>query len=285
MLPMSSRSGRVDAHQHFWRYDPAEYPWIDARMAVIAHDFLPGDLEPLLADNGIDRCVAVQARQSLEETRFLLDLAANHDFIAGVVGWVDLCADDAETAVHELRGESKLVGLRHVLQDEPDDAFCLRGDFRHGVALLADAGLTYDILIHPRHVVNATKLVDEFREQSFVLDHLAKPYIRDGILDVWVKQLKDLAILPNVHVKLSGLVTEASWGDWKQDDFVPYLDAALDAFGEDRIMFGSDWPVCTLAASYEAVVDIVTDWAERALSDSARAKLFSNNAVRFDGLS
>jgi len=274
---------RVDAHQHFWTYDAERYPWIGAGMERLRADFLPRDLERLLAASGLEASVAVQARQDLDETRWLLELAREHAFVAGVVGWVDLCSPAVEDELARLAGEPKLRGVRHVVQDEPDDAFLLRPDFQAGIARLARFGLVYDLLIHPRHLVVAAQLVDRFPDQPFVLDHLAKPFIARGELEPWGRHLRALARRPNVHAKLSGLVTEARWTGWSAADFAPYLDLALEAFGPRRLMFGSDWPVCTLAAEYAEVRAIVDDWAAE-LAPSEHAALFGDNAARFYGL-
>lgn len=251
---------RIDAHQHFWRYDPAAYPWITGAMAPLKRDFLPGDLKPLLDEAGFDGCIAVQARHSVEETRWLLELAHRHPFIRGVVGWVDLCSADAPRQLEEFAANPKLVGLRHIAQDEPNDEFLLRPDFCRGVALLSDFGLAYDILIYPRHLHVAASLARRFPQQRFVLDHIAKPLIAGHVLEPWKKDVCALAELPNVSCKLSGMVTEARWRQWTRDDFRPYLDAILEAFSPSRLMIGSDWPVCTLSADYRSTMDIVLDF-------------------------
>ncbi len=280
---------RVDAHQHFWVYAPAEYPWIEDDLALLRRDFLPEHLAPVLATGAIDATVLVQARQSLAETRFLLKLARERDFVAGVVGWVDLCCPDADA---ERRLEETLIafaddphlrGVRHIVQDEPDDAFVLRPDFQRGVRQLARFGLTYDLLVYPRQLASARAFVEAFPEQPFVLDHAAKPRIKDGLLMPWREELRALARHPNVCCKLSGLVTEAHWSSWRAEDFAPYLDVIYEAFGEERVLFGSDWPVCTLAASYEQVQGLLTGWAA-GLSENAREKLFGLNAARFYSL-
>ncbi len=271
---------RIDAHQHFWRYSASEFGWIDDRMQRLRRDFLPEHLGPELASLGIAGTVAVQARSSLEETRFLLGLAREHPFVRGVVGWVDLCSPAVERELEQLAGEPLLKGVRHVVQDEPDERFLLRDDFQRGVARLARLDLLYDILIYPRHLQAAAQFVDRFPEQRFVLDHLAKPRIASGERAAWQRGLRELARRPQVACKLSGLVTEADWDSWRPLELFPYLDAALEAFGEERLLFGSDWPVCLLAASsYGQVAEVVLDWAER-LTPAARAGLFGRNAER-----
>lgn len=254
---------RVDAHQHFWRYDPAAYGWIDDGMQGLRRDFMPGELQEEMAGAGVDACVAVQVRQSLEETRFLLDLAARHPFIAGVVGWVDLEADSVEAQLAAAARDPRLVGVRHIVQSEPDDRFLLRPAFCRGVARLARFDLTYDILIYPRHLPVAAEFVARFPDQRFVLDHLAKPEIRAARIDAWAGDLRRLASSANVWCKLSGLVTEADWQRWRPSDIEPYLDVAFDCFGADRLMAGSDWPVCTVAAGYSRTMAVVRDYVGR----------------------
>lgn len=277
-----SLSRRIDAHQHFWRYSPEDHAWIDDRMARLRRDFLPADLAPELAQAQMDGSVAVQARQSLEETRFLVELKQAHSEVLGVVGWVDLCAESVGAELEELGGE--LVGVRHLVQDEPDDEFLLREDFRRGIGHLAGTGLIYELLIHPRHLVVAKSLVAEFPEQPFVLDHMAKPYIARDEIRPWADHLRALAQHDNVSCKLSGLVTEARWDDWTLDDLVPYLDVALDCFGIERVMFGSDWPVCLLASpDYRTTLGVLDVYGER-LGVGERNRLFGENAARIYGL-
>src|SRR5579859_222262 len=235
---------RIDAHQHFWRYSAEEYDWIDDSMAALRRDFLPRDLEPELDAAGFDACIAVQARQTLEETQWLLALADENPFIAGVVGWVDLRAEVVRDQLAALSKNPKLVGVRHVIQAEPDDQFLLRADFLRGISALQEFGLTYDILIYPRHLPVAIEFVQRFPEQRFVLDHLAKPFIKAQTVDPWATHMRELATFPNVFCKLSGMVTEADWKNWKPEHFRPYLQTAFEAFGGDRLMIGSDWPVC-----------------------------------------
>jgi len=270
---------RIDAHQHFWRYSASQYGWIDARMQRIARDFLPNDLAPKLAASEVDGCIAVQARCSDEETTFLLDLAAANPFVKAVVGWTDLCAADAAARVAALADEPLLRGLRHIVQAEPDD-FLARADFQRGVRSLRAHGLVYDVLVYPRQLGAAEAFVRALPDQPFVLDHLAKPDIAAAQRDAWEQPFRALARHPHVACKLSGMVTEAKWLAWRPDDFRWYLDTALDAFGEDRILFGSDWPVCLVAAAdYAQVHDLLAHWAER-LGPVARAKLFGGNAAR-----
>ena len=269
---------KIDAHQHFWRYDPAAYPWIGAGMAVLQRDFLPPDLEPLLHAAGFDGCVAVQARHAEEETRWLLELAERHSFIRGVVGWVDLRAADVGARLERL-AHPKLVGMRHIAQDEPDDAFLLREDFGRGVAALGAAGLAYDILVYPRQLPAALELARRFPGQRFVLDHLAKPDIAGGTRQPWADDLRRLAALPNVSCKLSGMVTEADWRTWSVTTLRRWFDVAYAAFGSDRLLFGSDWPVCLCASSYACWVDTVESLLAP-LGQTQRAAIFGRNAAR-----
>jgi L-fuconolactonase len=272
---------RIDAHQHFWRYSPAELPWIDARMGRIRRDFLPEHLAPELEAQGFGGCVAVQARSSLEETEFLLDLARARPFVRGVVGWVDLCAPDVELALQRLARDPRLKGVRHAVQDERDEGFLLRADFQRGVALLARFGLSYDLLVYPRHLEVARRFLDAFPALPVVLDHLGKPAIARGERAPWERRFRALRECPSLCCKLSGLVTEAAWHAWKPADLRPYLDVALDAFGAERLMFGSDWPVCLLAADgYRAVAEVVLQWAED-LAPSARESVLGATATRF----
>ena len=272
----------IDAHQHFWRYDPQEYPWIDEKMALLRRDFLPADLEPELREAGLTGCVAVQARQSLAESRWLLELADRSPFIKGVVGWVDLCGHSVDNDLAELSLHPKFVGVRHVLQDEPDDEFMLRRDFQRGISKLSPYQLTYDLLIFPRQLPSALMFAELFPALPIVVDHLAKPNIKDGTLSPWREQIRELARHQNIFCKLSGMVTEANWASWRAEDFQPYMEVIFEAFGEDRIMFGSDWPVCLVAASYRQVVALVDDFLPRT-SAALRGKVFGQNAARFYG--
>jgi L-fuconolactonase len=274
---------RLDSHQHFWHYSPAEYAWISDRMTALKRDFLPGDLRPLLASVQFDGCVAVQARQSLEETRWLLELAGKHEFIRGVVGWVDLRSNDLTSQLDRFAKNPKLTGVRHVVHDEPDDEFMLRPEFRRGISRLREFNLTYDLLLFPKHLPVAAELVKEFPEQPFVLDHIAKPKIAEEVLSPWREDLHALARFPNVFCKLSGMVTEAKWKQWKPEDFHSCLDIVFEAFGPERLMIGSDWPVCTVSADYASTMRIVIDYAEQ-FSAEVRAGILGGNCARFYGI-
>ena len=275
---------RIDAHQHFWRYNPEEYGWIDDSMSVLRRDFLPQDLKPELEAAGFDACIAVQARQTLDETKSLLELAERNPFIAGVVGWVDLRADDVRDQLANFSKSPKLVGVRHVVQAEPNDRFLLRPDFLRGVARLEEFNLAYDILIFPRHLPVAIEFVQQFPRQRFVLDHLAKPFIKAQTLEPWATHLRQLAQFPNVFCKLSGMVTEADWKLWKPENFTPYLEVAVESFGPDRLMIGSDWPVCKVAGSYAEVISLVTKFLG-SYTQADREKVRGGVAQKFYRLS
>ena len=273
---------RIDAHQHFWKYDAAEYPWIPPG-SVLQRDFLPPDLEPLLRAAGVDRCIAVQARQTVEESRWLLELAEHHSIIGGVVGWVDLRSAEVDAQLERFADHPKFVGVRHVIQDEPDDEFALGKAFREGVGRLKEHGLTYDLLIYPKQLPAAIKLVQQFPQQPFVLDHIAKPNIKEQRMEPWATQIRELGKAPNVFCKISGMVTEARRHEWKAADFRPYLEVVWEAFGEDRLMAGSDWPVCLLGGSYADVMRLATDYLQQ-FSAATQEKVLGGNAVRFYGL-
>ena len=268
---------RIDAHQHFWSYSAEHYGWIvDNGLTALERDFLPADLRPLLDAHGIDGTVAVQAQQSEEETRWLLGLADDHDWIRGVVGWTDLRAPDRAERIAAL-AHPRLVGIRHVVQDEAD-GFMEGEEFREGVRAVGAAGLVYDVLILGRQMDEAAELCGALDGQRLVLDHVGKPDIAGGAgMEAWGAALAALGAMDHVTVKLSGLVTEADWKRWTEADLVPVLDAALEAFGPGRVMFGSDWPVCTLAASYDRVHGVVERWAS-GLSEDERAALFGGTA-------
>jgi len=273
---------RIDSHQHFWRFNQVDYGWMQAGWPI-RRDFLPADLEPELRAHNLDGCVAVQARQSLAETRWLLELAEAASIIGGVVGWVDLRSPNVAQELEEFAEHPKFVGVRHVVQDEPDDQFMLREDFQRGIAKLRRFGLTYDLLVFPRQLPAAIALVEKFPEQLFVLDHMAKPPVKHGALSPWREQIRELAKLPNVACKVSGMVTEGDWQSWRADDFKPYLDLVFEAFGPDRLMFGSDWPVCLLAGNYDRVLGLAQGYV-RQLGADAEAKVFGANAAGFYGL-
>ncbi|QEH41125.1 amidohydrolase [Chitinophaga sp. XS-30] len=270
----------IDAHQHFWIFDPERDAWITEDMSVIRKNFLPADLAPVLEANGIDGCVAVQADQSEAETDFLLQLAEENTFIKGVVGWVDLRSPSVEERVQHYAQYPLLRGFRHIVQGEADPAFLQGEDFCRGIKALAAYDLTYDILIFPHQLPAALAFVQKFPGQRFVIDHLAKPYIRKGEVKGWEEDIRAMAQHDHVYCKLSGMVTEADMQNWKQEDFSPYLDVALEAFGADRLMYGSDWPVCLLAADYPEMKKLVTDHIAH-LSAAEQAQIMGGNAASF----
>ncbi len=271
---------RIDSHQHFWRYRPETYPWIDERKRILKRDFLPEDLAPLLAAQRFDGCVAVQAAHTPEETRFLLELSDRHPFVRAVVGWVDLRAPDVEGRLAELARHPRLKGIRHIAQDEPDDRFLARADVLRGIAALEPFGLAYDVLVFARQLPAAFELVRRLSRQRFVLDHIAKPEIAAGRISGWKEQIPELAAAPNVCCKLSGLVTEAAWTGWTAPDFRPYLDVVFEAFGPDRLMIGSDWPVCLLAGDYSTVMGLVENYMY-GRPTAEQDKVLGGNAARF----
>ena len=274
-----SLRGIIDTHQHFWHYEPVKHSWIDNEMAVIRKNFLPADLHPLLIQNGVEGCVAVQADQTEKETGFLLDLAEGNSFIRGVVGWVDLRANNIEERLEHYSQNMILKGFRHVLQGE-EPSFMLQPSFIKGIAALKAFNFTYDILIFPKHLEAALELVNQFPNQPFVIDHIAKPFIKAGLIDEWASGIKELAKRPNVSCKISGMVTEADYKNWKPTDLTPYIDTVVEAFGVHRIMYGSDWPVCQVAASYKQVIDIVKDYFSK-FSEDEQAMFFHENAKKF----
>ncbi len=282
LMADKGKNMRVDAHQHFWWYTTEEFGWIDDAMAAIRRDFLPVDLLPLMNESGIDATVAVQARQSLEETEWLLRLADENDWIAGVVGWVPLADPHVETALAKLSANAKLKGVRHVLQGEADEYFH-RQDFNAGIALLKRYSLTYDVLVVERQLPAAIQLVDRHPNQPFVLDHVAKPRIAAGEIEPWRSRIQELARRPHVVCKLSGMVTEADFQCWSIEDLRPYVETVLEAFGPGRLLFGSDWPVCTVASSYSRWISVVNAFLSD-LSSNEQESVFGGNAAKFYGL-
>lgn len=274
---------RIDSHQHFWHYNLAEYGWMTDSMAVLKKDFLPEDLAPLLEQTGLQETVAVQARQNLQETEWLLELAGQHDFIKGVVGWVDLRSPEVRSQLETYAQHPKLKGVRHVVHDEPDDYFMLLPEFLAGLALLHEFNLTYDLLLFPRHLPVAVDVVKQFPDQKFVVDHIAKPFIKAKTISPWDSDMRELAQFENVYCKVSGMVTEAAWGQWEVADFYPYLDIVFDCFGPNRLMFGSDWPVCTLSGTYAQVVQIVQEYLQQ-FPGEIQVKIMGRNAVEFYSL-
>lgn len=275
----------IDSHQHFWQFSqPFNYSWMDApELTKIKRDFVPADLAQHIKNIGVDKTVFVQTQHNAEETRWVLELAEEHRFIAGVVGWVDLASDQCEEQLLEFKDNPKFVGVRHITQDEPDDDFAIRPDVIRGMKVLQKHGVPFDLLFYVKHLKHAVTLASELPELPMVIDHLAKPRIKDQALDDWIDNFKAAATFPNVYCKLSGMVTEADWVNWKPADLKPYVETALETFGPERLMFGSDWPVCELAATYEqvhaALVDVLGP-----LTDSENARIFGETATQFYNL-
>jgi len=271
---------KIDSHQHFWKFDPIRDAWIDETMSAIRRDFGPDDLKPLLDKNGINGCVAVQADQSEVETLFLLDHANNNEFVKAVVGWVDLRSHEIESRLAYFSQFKKLKGFRHVLQGEADRALMLNPEFMNGIKALKKYDLTYDILIYPDQLKDVPEFVKAFPGQKFVIDHIAKPHIKTAKIDEWAKDIKALAGFENLYCKVSGMVTEADWNNWKQDDFAPYLDIVFETFSTKRLMFGSDWPVCNVAGGYDKVVEIAKAYTAK-LSANEQDDVWGNTAIGF----
>ena len=273
----------IDSHQHFWKYEPVRDAWITEDMQVLRQDFLPDDLEPILMANGVDGCIAVQAEQSLNETIFLVELAKAHQSIKGVVGWIDLLSEDLGSVLEKYCQVEVLKGFRHILQSEKE-GFMLQQKFLNGINLLGSFGFTYDILIYENQLDEALSLVGLVPDQvSLVIDHIAKPNIKERSFSYWKEKMKSMAKHPNVFVKLSGMVTEADWHSWETKDFEPYFESVLELFGPERIMFGSDWPVCLLAAQYSQVISITRDLIAT-LNASEQAAIMGGTATRFYSL-
>ena len=273
----------IDTHQHFWKYEPVKHRWIDDSMSVIRQDFMPVDLKKVYDEHAIDGCVAVQADQTLEETNFLLWLSGKYEFIKGVVGWVDLRDDKIDKVLEEYSQHEKVKGFRHIVQGETDHNFLLRSNFLRGISYLEKYNFVYDILIFPHQLGAALEFVKRFPHQKFVIDHMAKPYIKDGYFDGWAALMKEIAIQENVYCKLSGMITEADYNSWTSEQIIPYMDLVLSAFGSNRIMFGSDWPVCLVAGGYAEVKHLVTDFISK-LSLIEQTQIMGTNAIQFYNL-
>lgn len=274
---------RIDSHQHFWNYNPSKHVWMNEKMGVLKKDFLPSDLEPLLKKCNIDACVAVQANQAEVENDFLLDLANQNEIIKGIVGWVDLKSENLPERLEYYSQISKMKGFRHVIHDEPDLDFMLQPSFMKGVSKLKTYGFTYDILIFAAHLPYTLKFIKNLPDQAFVIDHIAKPNIAKEEIETWEKQLKEVARFENVYCKISGMVTESDWHNWQKEDFTKYLDVVVNAFGTKRILYGSDWPVCTLAATYEKQFAIVKEYFS-SFSKTEQDLFFGGNATHFYSL-
>jgi L-fuconolactonase len=270
---------KIDSHQHFWIFNQSEYDWIDDSMINIRRDFLPGHLATELGKLGFDGSIAVQARQSLEETEWLLHLAESNPIIKGVVGWVDLQSVDVYSQLEKYSRHTRFVGVRHVVQDEAYDDFILRENFNRGISYLKEFNLTYDILVFPKQLPYAVRFIEKHPDLTFVLDHIAKPFIKKGLLSPWKEDIQRISLFPNVFCKVSGMVTEADWHNWKPDDFKPYLDVIVNSFGTDRVMIGSDWPVCLVAGEYSKVMNIVLDYIS-GFSEEDKSKISGINCIK-----
>lgn len=273
----------IDAHQHFWKYNPARHGWIDDSMSVIRKDFLPENLVEVYAENNVEGCVAVQADQTLDETDFLIDLSSKHDFIKGIVGWADLRAENVTESLEKYSQYEKIKGFRHVVQGEADHNFLLRADFMRGISYLKKYDFVYDILVFPHQLGAVLEFVKRFPNQKFVIDHIAKPYIKDGFFDGWAALMKEIAKHENVFCKLSGMITEADFSTWSPKQIHPYMELVLSAFGSNRVLFGSDWPVCLVAGSYSEVKNLVTKYIS-SLSESEQKAIMGTSAIQFYNL-
>ena len=275
----------IDAHQHFWQHSqPFDYSWQDGDvMAPIRRDYLPSDLLPHLENTGVDASVFVQTQHNVEENRWVLGLAEENDFVVGVVGWVDLASEECEEQLLEIKGHPKFVGIRHVTQDEPDDDFIVRSEVIRGLKVLEKHGVPFDLLFYVKHLKHATTLARELRGLPMVIDHLSKPRIKEQVTEDWIDNFKAAAEFPNIYCKLSGMITEADWQNWRPADLKPYVETAFEAFGPERLMYGSDWPVCELAGTYEqqhaALIEVLGS-----LSKSESEAIFGGTATKFYGL-
>tara|TARA_X000000950_G_scaffold118661_1_gene148623 strand:+ start:336 stop:1166 length:831 start_codon:yes stop_codon:yes gene_type:complete len=273
----------IDSHQHFWNYEPEKHLWIDDEMSVIRRDFLSDDLQKVFAENGVDACVAVQADQTTEETNFLISIAENNNFIKGVVGWVNLRSESIEEDLLKYKKYDVVKGFRHVVQGEQDHNFMLRPEFLRGIELLGKYDLCYDILIFPHQLGAALELVKKFPNQKFVIDHIAKPYIKDGFFEGWAVMMREIAKHQNVYCKISGMITEAGYKTWTTEQVHPYMKLVLESFGAGRVMYGSDWPVCLVAGNYSMVKSLVTDFISD-LSQEQQNAIMGGNAAKFYNL-
>jgi len=270
----------TDSHQHFWQVGRFDYPWMRSDLGVLYRDYLPRQLAPVLAGNGVEKTIVVQASNSVAESRWLLKLSEENSFIAGVVGWVDLMSPQIDTQLDELTAHPKFKGVRHLVESEPQDDWLVQPAVLAGLKRLSNYGLSYDLLVHTRHLKHVRQVAETCPELALVIDHLAKPPIAKHEIAEWSRAFEPLASYSNVHCKISGLVTEANWTSWQTDDLRPYVDVALESFGADRLMFGSDHPVCLLAASYDRVLESFQEILKD-LSEDDRQKIFSANAARF----
>ncbi len=269
----------IDSHHHFWKYDPVEYDWIDDQMKIIRKDFLPENLDKEISNAGVDGVVTVQARQCIEETEWILKMASENNFIKGVVGWLPIADNSFKDHLVKYTANDKLVALRHVIQGEPDDNFILGENFNAGISLIKDYDLVYDILIFERHLPQTIEFVKQHPNQMFVLDHIAKPLIAKNELSPWKENMKELAKLDNVYCKMSGMVTEADFTNWTEEQLKPYFDVVIEAFGSTKLMFGSDWPVCLVGVEYKKWFELVKKQIMKLSIDEQEA-IIGGNAIK-----
>lgn len=276
----------IDSHQHFWQLDlPFNYEWLKSDVhRPICKSYLPADLQPHLNSCGIDKSVFVQTQHDLAENRWVLKLAEENEFIAGVVGWVDLASPECEKQIEEFKDHPSFVGIRHVVQDEPNDDFIVQPEVLNGLKVLQKHGVPYDLLFYTKHLKHAVQLGKELPELPMVIDHLSKPEIKSGEIDDWAKDIRAAAKFPNICCKLSGMITEADWENWKTADLKPYVDVVLEAFGPERCMYGSDWPVCELAGTYQQVFNALKECVSE-LSETEQSRIMGGTASQFYGLS
>ena len=270
----------IDSHQHFWQVGRFDYPWMTSDLGVLYRDYLPAELEPILKSNDIEKTVLVQASTSVAESRWLLNLADENSFIAGVVGWVDLMSPEIDAQLEELTAHPRFKGVRHLVESEPNDDWLIQPAVLSGLRRLSNYGLSYDLLVYTRHLKHVPQIAESCPDLALVIDHLAKPPIAKNEIHEWSRAFKPLAAYPNISCKLSGLVTEANWTSWQTDDLRPFVEVAVESFGVDRLMFGSDYPVCLLASTYDRVLNSFQEIL-KSLSDADREKIFSTNAARF----
>lgn len=270
----------IDAHQHFWKYTPERHGWIGENMSNIRRDFLPDELQQMYREHGIDGCVGVQVNQDEDDNEFFLELSRKHAFIKGLVAWVDFTKGDIQERLSYYSEQKVVKGFRHLIQEEKAPEFCLREDFCRGISLLKQFDFSYDILVKHYQLGAVLKFVAKFPNQRFIIDHIAKPDIASHNISGWEKNMRAIAKHQNVLCKLSGMVTEADFKNWKYDDIIPYIDVVLESFGTSRLVYGSDWPVCLAAASYEKQLDVVKKAIEK-LSANEKKQILGENAVRF----
>lgn len=284
VLTLSYFNMTLDTHVHFWKYaNTQEFAWIGDEAALLRRSWLPEDLQPLLQKNKIDGCIAVQAAQTIAETDFLLGLAHEHGFIKGVVGWADLLNQRIDDYLAKATQNAKLKGVRHILQGERDNAFMVCKGFKRGIEALGKYNLTYDLVIYPKHLPYVTELVKEFPDQKFVIDHLAKPFIKHGYMQPWKQHMLQLSQFPNLYVKVSGMITEADWQQWTPAHLYPYIDTIVETFGTGRMMFGSDWPVCNVAGRYKQVTDVMKNYTDP-FSEEEKVAIMGGNGAAFYNL-